>query len=45
MTSYDDILDALIAQGRVGELRLSYSDLLRKLTELAGWLHKVCNFQ
>ena len=45
MTSKDDVLDAMIAQGCVGELRLSYSDLQRKLTEPAGWLHKVCNFQ
>ena len=45
MTSYDDILDALIAQGRVGKLRLSCADLQRKLTEPAGWLHTVGNFR
>jgi hypothetical protein len=45
MTSYDDILDALIAQERVVEQRFSYSDLQRKLTEPADWPRKVCNFQ
>ena len=41
MTSYDDILDALIPQGHVVEYRLSYDDLQQELTELADWSHKV----
>ena len=44
MTSNDDILDVTSTQGRVVELRLSYSDRRRQLTELVDWPHKVCNF-
>ena len=37
MTSKDDRLDALIAQGRVVELPMNYGDLQQKLAELAVW--------
>ena len=45
MTSKDDRLDALIAQGRVVELPMNYGDLQQKLAELADWSHKVGNLQ
>ena len=39
MTSNDDILDALVAQGRAIDWCLTSSGLQRKLTEPADWPH------